>query len=251
MVEKISRRDLIKRAVRAGLVVGGIAAVGTAGYKMLRRKSIDELYGPYPGDSGLKSLNVSNPSAPKPNVIIIYCDDLGYGDLGCYGNRAIRTPNIDRLARDGIMFTDYYACNAVCAPSRAGLLTGRHPFRTGIIGNPYPADSPLLRRLERKIAYIFTPLGSVDLHEAYVADALIEAATAHSRAAGWDMVSCLMLSHSPYVPALKRRGFILVPPDKIPQEMHLGARSTGSMLTDEFVCRVTNWYITWGDHDRI
>ena len=68
--------------------------------------------------------------------------------------------------------TDYYACNAVCAPSRAGLLTGRHPFRTGVIGNPYPADSPLLRRIERRIAYIFTPLGSVDLHEEYVAEGL-------------------------------------------------------------------------------
>jgi uncharacterized sulfatase len=169
MDEKISRRDLIKKSVRAGLVVGGIAAVGTAGYKLLSSKSIDEIYGAYPDDSRLKTLKIANPSAPKPNVIIIYCDDLGYGDLGCYGNKAIRTPNIDALARDGIMFTNYYACNAVCAPSRAGLLTGRYPLRTGIIGNPYPADSPLMRRLERKIAYIFTPLGSVDLHEDYVA----------------------------------------------------------------------------------
>jgi len=172
MAETISRRELMKRSVRAGLVVGGIAAVGTAGYKLFHRQSVDELYGPYPSDSRLKPLNVENPSAPKPNVIIIYCDDLGYGDLGCYGNRAIRSPNIDRLALDGMMFTDYYACNAVCAPSRAGLLTGRHPFRTGIIGNPYPADSPLLRRLERKVANIFTPLGSVDLHEDCVAEGI-------------------------------------------------------------------------------
>lgn len=172
MAEKISRRDVIKYSLRAGLVVGGIAAVGTAGYKLLGTKSIDELYGPYPEDSKLKPLAVTNPSAPKPNIIIIYCDDLGYGDLGCYGNKAIRTPNIDALAREGMMFTDYYACNAVCAPSRAGLLTGRHPFRTGIIGNPYPADSPLLRRIERKIAYIFTPMGAVDLHENYVAEGL-------------------------------------------------------------------------------
>ncbi len=172
MAEKISRRDLIKRALLAGLAVGGIAAVGTAGYKLFRKQSIDEVYGPYPDESGLKPLKVINTSAPKPNVIIIYCDDLGYGDLGCFGNGAIRTPNIDRLAGDGIRFTDYYACNAVCAPSRAGLLTGRYPFRTGIIGNPYPADSPLLRRIERKIAYIFTPLGSVDLHEEYVAEGL-------------------------------------------------------------------------------
>jgi len=169
MSEKISRRHLIKKSIRAGLAAGGIAVVGTAGYHLFKSNSIDDLYGSYPDDSRLKRLKVANPSAPKPNVIIIYCDDLGYGDLGCYGNRVIRTPNIDQLARDGMMFTNYYACNAVCAPSRAGLLTGRLPFRTGIIGNPYPADSPLLRRLERKIAYIFTPLGSVDLHEGYVA----------------------------------------------------------------------------------
>jgi uncharacterized sulfatase len=169
MDEKISRRNLIKRSIRVGLVAGGIAVVGTAGYKLFSSKSIDDLYGPYPDNSKLKTLKLANPSAPKPNVIIIYCDDLGYGDLGCYGNRAIRTPNIDRLASDGMMLTDYYACNAVCAPSRAGLLTGRHPFRTGIIGNPYPADSPLLRSLERKFASHFTPLGSFDQHEDCVA----------------------------------------------------------------------------------
>lgn len=172
MAEKISRRDLMKRSVQAGLAIGGAAVLGTAGYKLFRKRSIDELYGPYPDDSRLKPLAIENATAPKPNVILIYCDDLGYGDLGCYGNRAIRTPNIDRLAHDGMKLTDYYACNAVCAPSRAGLLTGRHPFRTGVIGNPYPADSPLLRRIERRIAYIFTPLGSVDLHEEQVAEGL-------------------------------------------------------------------------------
>lgn len=172
MDKNISRREMIKRSVRAGLLFGGVAAAGAAGYKLFRKKPIDELYGSYPGDPKLKPIKIENASAQKPNVIIIYCDDLGYGDLGCYGNRVIRTPNIDRLAKDGMMFTDYYACNAVCAPSRAGLLTGRHPFRTGIIGNPYPADSPLIRRIERRIAYIFTPLGSVDLHEEYVAAGL-------------------------------------------------------------------------------
>jgi arylsulfatase A-like enzyme len=172
MFEKITRRDLIKRSVRAGVVVGGIAAIGTAGYTLFRKPSIDEVYGKYPDESLLKPLNIINPSAPKPNVILIYCDDLGYGDLGCYGNRVIQTPNIDRLAREGVIFTNYLACSAVCAPSRAGLLTGRYPIRTGIIGNPYPTDSPFLRRIEREIAYIFTPLGSVDLHEEHVAAGL-------------------------------------------------------------------------------
>ena len=169
MDEKISRRNLIKRSIRVGLAAGGLAVVGAAGYKLFSGKSIDDLYGPYPDNAKLKPLKLSNPSAPKPNVIIVYCDDLGYGDLGCYGNRVIRTPNIDGLARDGMRFTDYYSCNAVCAPSRAGLLTGRYPFRTGIIGNPYPAENPLLRKIEREIAYQFTPMGSFDQHEDYVA----------------------------------------------------------------------------------
>ena len=86
----------------------------------------------------------------RPNVILILADDLGYGDLGVYGNRVIRTPNIDRLASEGVRFTDFYACSAVCAPSRAGLLTGRYPFRTGIIGNTYPKNEPLGKRMARK-----------------------------------------------------------------------------------------------------
>ncbi|MFH1980423.1 MAG: sulfatase-like hydrolase/transferase [Pseudomonadota bacterium] len=81
-----------------------------------------------------------SPPADRPNIIIIYCDDLGYGDLGVTGSRAIATPNIDRMAKEGVRLTDYYACSGVCAPSRAGLLTGRYPFRSGVIGNVYPGD---------------------------------------------------------------------------------------------------------------
>lgn len=68
----------------------------------------------------------------KPNFIIIYCDDLGYGDLGCFGATDIKTPNIDRLADEGIKFTEFYSASAVCSPSRAALLTGRYPQRMGI-----------------------------------------------------------------------------------------------------------------------
>jgi arylsulfatase A len=66
------------------------------------------------------------------NFIIINCDDLGYGDIGCYGAEDIRTPNIDSLARDGLCFTDFHSASSVCSPSRAALLTGRYPQRTGI-----------------------------------------------------------------------------------------------------------------------
>ena len=69
-----------------------------------------------------------------PNVVIIFCDDLGYGDLGCYGHPSIRTPNLDRMAAEGMRFTDFYTADSVCSPSRAALLTGRLPVRTGMYG---------------------------------------------------------------------------------------------------------------------
>ena len=66
------------------------------------------------------------------NVLLIYVDDLGYGDLASYGHPVIQTPALDKLAQQGIRFTQYYAPSALCSPSRAGLLTGRHPYRSGI-----------------------------------------------------------------------------------------------------------------------
>lgn len=68
----------------------------------------------------------------RPNLVIILADDLGYGDLATYGHQIVQTPNIDKLAQEGVKFTDYYAPAPLCSPSRAGLLTGRMPFRTGI-----------------------------------------------------------------------------------------------------------------------
>jgi arylsulfatase len=67
-----------------------------------------------------------------PNVLLILADDLGYGDLGSYGHHTLKTPALDRLAREGLRFTSFYAGSALCSPSRAALLTGRTPFRTGI-----------------------------------------------------------------------------------------------------------------------
>lgn len=68
----------------------------------------------------------------RPNVIVFYCDDLGYGDLGCYGSEAMKTPHLDRLAAEGIRFTNWYSNSPVCSPSRASLLTGRYPARVGV-----------------------------------------------------------------------------------------------------------------------
>lgn len=68
----------------------------------------------------------------RPNIVVVLCDDLGYGDLSCYGHRIIQTPHLDALAAGGIRFTDGYAAAPVCSPSRAGMLTGRDPHRAGI-----------------------------------------------------------------------------------------------------------------------
>lgn len=74
--------------------------------------------------------------SPPPNFIVFFADDMGYGDLGCYGHPTISTPNIDKMATEGMRFTQFYAAASVCTPSRASLLTGRLGIRTGIWGTP-------------------------------------------------------------------------------------------------------------------
>jgi arylsulfatase A len=77
--------------------------------------------------------------AELPNLIVVMADDLGYGDLGCYGGKHWPTPNIDRLAREGMRFTDFHSSGPVCSPTRAGLLTGRYQQRAGVSGVVYAA----------------------------------------------------------------------------------------------------------------
>jgi len=96
---------------------------------------------------------------PKPNFVIILCDDLGYGDLGCYGNSVIQTPNLDRLTTEGLKLTDCYAAAPVCSPARAGMLTGRQPFRSGVY-DWIPGGNPMhLPRTETTIARLLKSAG--------------------------------------------------------------------------------------------
>jgi arylsulfatase A-like enzyme len=82
--------------------------------------------------------------AAYPNVVIILADDLGYGDLGCYGAKHIKTPHLDRLAREGMRFTDAHSPSAVCTPTRYGLLTGRYAWRTSLKRGVLVGESPAL-----------------------------------------------------------------------------------------------------------
>lgn len=91
-------------------------------------------------------------SARRPNVVVIFADDMGYGDLGCYGHPTIRTPNIDAMALDGVRMTSFYAAASVCSPSRAALLTGRYPVRCGMPGNTGPNSESHLPESEVTIA---------------------------------------------------------------------------------------------------
>ncbi len=79
--------------------------------------------------------SVSDGRAADPNVVIIFCDDLGYGDLGCFGHPTIATPNLDKMAADGQKWTEFYVAACVCTPSRAALQTGRYPIRNGMCSN--------------------------------------------------------------------------------------------------------------------
>jgi arylsulfatase A-like enzyme len=80
-----------------------------------------------------------------PNIVFVFCDDLGFGDLGCYGNRIIKTPNLDRMAKEGLLFTNFTVSCCVCSPSRVGVMTGQFPSRLGFHGHVATVESNLRR----------------------------------------------------------------------------------------------------------
>jgi arylsulfatase A len=109
---------------------------------------------------GLLSVSPPVQAQERPNIVLIFADDLGYGDIGCYGAKDIKTPNLDRLVREGIRFTDFYAAQPVCTASRVGLLTGCYPNRLGMHGALGPKaqidihlDETLLPELLRQQGY--------------------------------------------------------------------------------------------------
>ena len=132
------------------------------GRKMGAEKFLLKMF--LPPFSCLLCLVCANSQAEQPpNVVLIFADDLGYGDVGCYGATKVKTPNIDRLAEEGRRFTDAHSVSAVCTPSRYALLTGQYPLRAsgsrGVWG-PAPITSPLIVDAERlTIADLFKSAG--------------------------------------------------------------------------------------------
>jgi len=113
----------------------------------------------------LAMLHATNaPAAKKPNIVFVLADDLGYGDLPCYGNPIVRTPHLDRFAAEGMRFTDFYAPSAVCSPSRAGILTGRAPLRCGVITAIQEGRDMHLRSSETTIATVLRQAGYDTCH---------------------------------------------------------------------------------------
>jgi len=104
-------------------------------------------------------LRAGQKAGSKPNFVIIFTDDQGYQDVGCFGSPSIRTPNLDRMAAEGMRFTDFYSAASVCSPSRAALLTGCYPPRVGITRVLFPSDNIGLNPEEQTIADILKGRG--------------------------------------------------------------------------------------------
>lgn len=108
----------------------------------------------------------------QPNIVLFFVDDMGYGDLGCFGSPNIRTPNIDKLAAEGIKCTSFYVAGPVCTPSRAGLLSGRYPIHTlpGNLGpgskGGFPADEPMIAEVLKEAGYRSMAIGKWHLGHA-------------------------------------------------------------------------------------
>jgi len=98
-------------------------------------------------------------AADKPNFVIVFTDDQGYADVGCFGAEGFKTPHLDRMAAEGVRFTDFYAASCVCTPSRAALLTGCYPQRVGLPNVLGPRSNTGISDKEQTIAEVLKPLG--------------------------------------------------------------------------------------------
>ncbi len=110
------------------------------------------------GAQAARSQAVHAQAARAPNIIFVLADDLGYGDLGCYGQKKFGTPNVDRVAAEGVRFTQVYAGSTVCAPSRCALMTGLHTGHAYVRGNK-PGGGVPLRSSDVTVAEVLKQAG--------------------------------------------------------------------------------------------
>ncbi len=140
----------------------------------------------------------------KPNLIVILCDDLGYGDCSCYGQRNWTTPNIDRLAAEGLRFTDFYTTSPVCSPARAAILSGLHSGRLPIreLADPYlPDNVPTIPWLLKRRGYVSACIGKYGVGNRMPdVDPLRKGFDYHY---GY---SCMMHAHNYFPPFLRENG---------------------------------------------
>ena len=129
----------------------GLLSISVAGILAFNSLSAS---GTHSTSSGLRQTTTK-----KPNIVFIYADDMGYGDLGCYAQRLIKTPNLDRMAQEGMRFTDGYCPQAVCSPSRCGLLTGFNMGHSYIRKNTSPPPETALRPEDKTVAEVLKTAG--------------------------------------------------------------------------------------------
>jgi len=151
---KQSRREFLSTALETCLKTVGLAAASVSVSSLL------------PSCAGMSK--TATVQKRRPNIIFILADDLGYGDLGCYGQETIKTPNLDQMAVEGMRFTDHYAGSTVCAPSRCALMTGLHTGHCWIRGNallPLRPEDVTVAELLKKAGYQTGIIGKWGLGE--------------------------------------------------------------------------------------
>jgi arylsulfatase A len=165
-------------------------------------------------------------AADKPNIVLIFADDLGVNDLACYGRKDHTTPNLDRLAAEGMRFTCAYTAQPICSPSRAALMTGKHPARLHLTNFlPGRADAPSQKLLQPRIE------GQLPLEEVTIAELLRDAGYATGLFGKWHLGGN---AHGP-----KQQGFdtVVMPPantkpsaDEAGKEVHRGQQGASIFL---------------------